>query len=47
VVGKYADLVLLDRDLTAIPPAMIDQAVVRLTLVGGRVAYQAKAGTAP
>jgi predicted amidohydrolase YtcJ len=47
VVGKYADLVLLDRDLTAISPATIDQAVVRLTIVGGRVAYQAKTGTAP
>lgn len=47
VVGKYADLVLLDRDLTAIPPATIDQAVVRLTVVGGRVAYETKTGTAP
>jgi predicted amidohydrolase YtcJ len=44
-VGKLADLVLLDRDLTAIAPATIDQTVVRLTVVGGRVAYDA-GGTA-
>ncbi len=40
-VGRLADLVLLDRDLTAIAPATIDQAVVRLTVVGGRVVYDA------
>ncbi len=44
-VGRLADLVLLDRDLTAIAPATIDQAVVRLTVVGGRVVYDA-GGTA-
>jgi predicted amidohydrolase YtcJ len=40
-VGRLADLVLLDRDLTAIASATIDQAVVRLTVVGGRVVYDA------
>ncbi|MEI6739538.1 MAG: amidohydrolase [Gemmatimonadaceae bacterium] len=39
-VGKLADLVMLDRDLTAIPPQTIDQTVVRMTVVGGRVVYE-------
>lgn len=38
--GLRADLVLLDRNLTAIPPATISDARVLLTLVGGRVAYR-------
>jgi predicted amidohydrolase YtcJ len=38
--GYLADLVVLDRDITRIPPATIDQARVRLTVVGGRVVFQ-------
>ncbi len=37
--GYLADLVLLDRDLTRIPPATIDQARVEATVVGGRVVF--------
>ena len=39
--GYLADLVLLDRDLFAVPPEALDQAGVRATLVGGKVVYQA------
>lgn len=44
--GHLADLVLLDRDLTRIAPEEIEQAAVRVTVVGGRVVYQA-GGSAP
>jgi len=40
--GYKADLVLLDQDLTRIPPEAIERASVRATVVGGRVVYQAK-----
>jgi predicted amidohydrolase YtcJ len=40
--GYKADLVLLDQDLTRIPPAAIERVKVRVTVVGGRVVYQAK-----
>jgi predicted amidohydrolase YtcJ len=40
--GCKADLVLLDQDLTRIPPASIDRVAVRTTIVGGRVVYQAR-----
>jgi len=40
--GYKADLVLLDQDLTRIPPEAIERAKVRVTVVGGRVIYQAK-----
>jgi predicted amidohydrolase YtcJ len=40
VPGYLADLVLIDRDLTRIPPEEIEQAAVRATVVGGRVVYQ-------
>jgi hypothetical protein len=39
-VGKLADLVLLDRDLTAIPPEQIRDAHVKLTVVGGKVIFE-------
>jgi predicted amidohydrolase YtcJ len=39
--GRKADLVIIDRDLSAIPPETIDQASVRLTMVGGKVTYSA------
>jgi predicted amidohydrolase YtcJ len=38
--GYQADLVLLDQDLTAIPPETIDRAGVRATVVGGKVVFQ-------
>jgi predicted amidohydrolase YtcJ len=41
VPGYKADLVLLDRDLTAIPPEEIERAKVRATIVGGRVVFSA------
>jgi predicted amidohydrolase YtcJ len=37
--GMLADLVLLDRDLTTIPPEAIRDAQVLKTIVGGRVVY--------
>ena len=40
--GYLADLVLLDRDLTRIPPEEIEQATVKATVVGGKVVYTAK-----
>lgn len=39
-VGKYADLVLLDRDLFAIPPPEIAKAKVDLTMMGGKVVFE-------
>jgi predicted amidohydrolase YtcJ len=39
--GYLADLVLLDRDITRIPPEEIEQTVVKATIVGGRVVYAA------
>jgi len=38
-VGKLADLVVIDRDITTSPPAEIDRAVVRTTIVGGNVVF--------
>lgn len=38
--GYKADLVLLDQDLTRIPPEAIDRARVRATVVGGRIVYE-------
>ena len=38
--GKLADFVLLDRDLTRIPPETIRDARVVMTLVGGRVVHE-------
>jgi predicted amidohydrolase YtcJ len=40
--GYKADLVLLDQDLTRIPPEAIERAAVRATVVGGKVVFQAK-----
>jgi predicted amidohydrolase YtcJ len=39
--GMKADLVVLDRDLLAIPGGEIDQAKIRATVVGGRLVYRA------
>lgn len=38
--GFLADLVVLDRDLTRIPPTTIEQAKVVATVVGGKVVYR-------
>jgi len=38
--GYLADLVVLDRDLTRIPPTSIEQTKVVATLVGGRVVFR-------
>lgn len=38
--GKLADIVVLDRDLTAIPAAEIREARVSVTIVDGRIAYE-------
>ncbi len=45
-VGKLADFVLVDRDLTRIPPETIRDARVLLTVVGGRAVHDATADTA-
>jgi predicted amidohydrolase YtcJ len=41
-VGKLADLVLLDRDITRVPPETIRDTRVLLTVVGGRVVHEAQ-----
>jgi len=38
-VGMLADLVVIDRDLTTIPPVALKDARVLLTIVGGRVVH--------
>ena len=37
--GKLADVVVIDRDLTAIPPENIRDAKIDYTIVGGRIVY--------
>ena len=37
--GKLADIVIIDRDLTKIPPETIRDAKIEYTIVGGRVTY--------
>jgi len=37
--GYLADLILLDRDITTLPPNQITTARVMLTMVGGRVVF--------
>jgi predicted amidohydrolase YtcJ len=41
--GKLADLVVLDRDLTRVPPATIRDARVLFTVAGGKVVYASAA----
>jgi predicted amidohydrolase YtcJ len=38
--GKLADIVVLDKDIFALPAARIPEAKVKLTVVGGRVVYE-------
>ena len=40
--GKLADFVLIDRDLTRIPPEQIRDAKVVMTVVGGRVVHRTR-----
>src|SRR5439155_14370518 len=40
--GKLADLVMLDRDIYSRPASEIDKARVALTIVGGKVVYEAE-----
>jgi predicted amidohydrolase YtcJ len=37
--GKLADLVVIDRDVTSIPPATIREARVMMTVVGGQIVH--------
>jgi predicted amidohydrolase YtcJ len=37
--GRYADFVVLDQDITAIPPEQITDARVLMTIVDGRIVY--------
>jgi hypothetical protein len=39
--GKLADLVVLDRDITVVPPEQLADARVRATVVGGRIVWSA------
>ncbi len=46
--GLWADLTILERDITAIPPREIQGVPVRMTIVGGLIAYDAAGfGAAP
>ena len=40
VAGRYADVVVLDRDLFAVPPESLGGVKVRYTIVGGNVVYK-------
>jgi len=40
--GKLADLVIIDRDIYTCDPADIDKAQVILTIMDGRIVYEAK-----
>lgn len=40
VKGKFADLVVIDRDLTTMPADSLDKAQVKMTIVGGVVRYK-------
>jgi predicted amidohydrolase YtcJ len=40
VTGKLADFVVIDRDLTRVAPEQIRDALITLTVVGGRIAFE-------
>jgi predicted amidohydrolase YtcJ len=40
--GKYADFVVLDRDIMTVPPAQIPAARVKMHFIGGRPVYEAE-----
>ena len=37
--GKLADFVMIDRDITATPPASIREARIVMTVIGGQIVY--------
>ena len=41
-VGKYADMILLDRDLFEIPPTEISEVKVLSTIFAGNVVYRVR-----
>jgi predicted amidohydrolase YtcJ len=41
-VGKFADLIVLDRNVLEIPADEIADTIVLQTVVGGRVVYQSQ-----
>ena len=43
-VGRLADVVIVDRNLTLIPPETIRDARIDYTIVGGRIVYQRNTG---
>jgi len=43
--GKFADVVIIDRDLTRIAPETIRDAKIEYTIVGGRVVYNRNAAS--
>ena len=46
-VGKLADFILIDRDLTRVAPETIRDARVLLTVVGGKVVFERQGGGSP
>lgn len=46
-VGKYADLVVWDRDLYSVPTAQLKDMRAELTLLGGRTVFDRSARTSP
>ena len=40
-VGKFADMIVLDRNITTVDPAQITDTKVLMTMVGGKVVYEA------
>ncbi|HVV01150.1 MAG TPA: amidohydrolase [Verrucomicrobiae bacterium] len=45
--GKLADIVMLDRDIYAMPPEQLDEARVALTVIDGRVVFERNAELKP
>jgi predicted amidohydrolase YtcJ len=41
-VGKYADVVVLSKDILAVPESEIPSTEIRYTIVGGKVRYRGK-----
>jgi predicted amidohydrolase YtcJ len=39
-VGKYADMVVLSKDILSIPEAQIPSAEIDYTIVGGKILYK-------
>jgi predicted amidohydrolase YtcJ len=41
--GKYADIVVLEKDLRKVPPSRIAETKILMTIVGGRIVYSSAA----